>query len=348
MKLYQAYLNAFKDLNDDAWYDFVIEFPLRTLEDKNLKKLLLRFPALKERWKDIESEYLEDSENDLYCLRYYYYSNYKWVQNIPLGEVDLINASINICKYSIRGTLIKHFVGEKVDPSHHLYSGPLTVDEWHDFQNLIEPEVDEFDASNYFDYTVTKELDQLRTVLESFSFESRSLKKYLLNWVYLWKPRMIMRKTPIITQFEYFDPTVYELLLRNPELLTTLDWRIFEELLADILKTFGYEIELTKKTKDGGIDVIAIQRGGDFGLHKYILQAKRYNNAVQVSPVRELLYLHQEQKATKSCLATTSTFTKGAWDLGAQHRWTLELKDKSGLLEWIEKARDFKSKMGLK
>ena len=120
--------------------------------------------------------------------------------------------------------------------------------------------------------------------------------------------------------------------------MDTIDWRIFEEMLADMLKTFGYTIELTKRTKDGGIDVIAIKSDNDFGLHKYILQAKRYSNRVQVSPVRELLFLHDDQRASKSCLATTSTFTKGAWELADKFRWTLELKDKEGILNWIDKV----------
>jgi restriction system protein len=148
---------------------------------------------------------------------------------------------------------------------------------------------------------------------------------------------------PIIKQVDYFDPAVYELIRKNPQLLNTLDWRIFEEMLADILKTFGYSIELTKRTKDGGIDVIAIKADNDFGSHKYILQAKRYSKAIQVSPIRELLFLHSEQRASKCCLATTSTFTTGAKELGEQYRWTLELKDKQGILEWIERADAIKS-----
>lgn len=154
----------------------------------------------------------------------------------------------------------------------------------------------------------------------------------------------IIKITPVIKQVDYFDPAVYELIKKNPELLKTMDWRVFEEMLADILKTFGYAIELTKRTKDGGIDVIAIKGDTDFGMHKYILQAKRYTKAVQVSPVRELMYLHSDQKASKSCLATTSTFTKGAWQEAEKHKWTLDLKEREGILKWVDRAIEIKQK----
>lgn len=132
---------------------------------------------------------------------------------------------------------------------------------------------------------------------------------------------------------------LYKELLINPELLKTLNWRVFEKLLADILESFNYEIELMQGTKDGGIDIIAFKNHGVFGGEKYLLQAKRYEkNKVQVDPVRNLLFIHNDQKATKSCLATTSFFTKGAVDLANQYKWQMELKDFNDMKRWIEKA----------
>lgn len=97
----------------------------------------------------------------------------------------------------------------------------------------------------------------------------------------------------------------------------------------------GYEIELKRGTKDGGVDLFAIQASGIFGKQRYLLQAKRWSHAVGVELVRELLFLHSHHRVTKSCLATTSRFTKGAWELLDDYRWQLELKDYEALQEWV-------------
>jgi HJR/Mrr/RecB family endonuclease len=38
-----------------------------------------------------------------------------------------------------------------------------------------------------------------------------------------------------------------------------LNRRLFEEFVAELFHEFGYEVELTKRTRDGGRDVIAIR-----------------------------------------------------------------------------------------
>lgn len=146
---------------------------------------------------------------------------------------------------------------------------------------------------------------------------------------------------------DYVDVSLYKLLLNNPELIKTLDWRVFEMLLADILNTIGYEIELKTGTKDGGIDLIAIKKKSDFGQLRYLIQAKRWKNIVGVEPVRSLLFVHNNYRATKSCLATTSNFTSGAWSLANEYKYQIELKDFNGLRQWLEYAATIKLKTGI-
>ena len=117
-----------------------------------------------------------------------------------------------------------------------------------------------------------------------------------------------------------------------------MNWRAFERLLADILESFGFEVELQRGTKDGGVDIFAIERSHPLGTQRYLLQAKKWTNAVGVEPVRQLAFLHTHYKATKSCLATTATFTRGAWELAHQYKWQIELKDYDGLVQWVRAA----------
>lgn len=142
---------------------------------------------------------------------------------------------------------------------------------------------------------------------------------------------------PIIT-LDLVSPELITAISQTPELLHALDWRTFERLLARVLEVLGYEIELQQGTKDGGVDIFALCRKEAFGHHRYLLQAKRWKDAVGVEPARELLFLHDYHKVTKSCLATTSKFTRGAWDLAREYRWQLELRDFDRLQEWISLA----------
>jgi CRISPR/Cas system Type II protein with McrA/HNH and RuvC-like nuclease domain len=48
-------------------------------------------------------------------------------------------------------------------------------------------------------------------------------------------------------------------LARHPHLMRNLDPRKFEELVAELLRDKGYEVELTPRTRDGGLDIIAIK-----------------------------------------------------------------------------------------
>lgn len=143
---------------------------------------------------------------------------------------------------------------------------------------------------------------------------------------------------PSIITLNLVSPELIKAIAAHPDLMKTLHWRNFERLLARVLEDFGYQIELLRGTKDGGVDIFALRGNREFGDHKYLLQAKRWSNSVGVEAVRELLFLHEYHRVSKSCLATTSRFTSGAWELANQYAWQLELKDFEGLKKWIYAA----------
>ena len=77
-----------------------------------------------------------------------------------------------------------------------------------------------------------------------------------------------------LIRIDVMDVALYHALAKHPQLLRALHWREFEKLLADILYRLGYEIELQRGTKDGGIDLFAIKRSGVMGPERYILAGK--------------------------------------------------------------------------
>lgn len=99
--------------------------------------------------------------------------------------------------------------------------------------------------------------------------------------------------------------------------LATMPWEDFEyfvrELFDKIFNANGGEVKITQASHDGGVDAIAFDddpiRGG-----KFVIQAKRYNNVVPVSAVRDLYGTMIHEGATKGILVTTSSYGKEAYD----------------------------------
>jgi len=99
--------------------------------------------------------------------------------------------------------------------------------------------------------------------------------------------------------------------LNSIDNLAEMPWEDFEhlvrELFAKIFTKEGAEVRVTQASRDGGVDAIAFDpdpiRGG-----KYVIQAKRFNNVVPVSAVRDLYGTMINEGAVKGILVTTSYF----------------------------------------
>lgn len=139
--------------------------------------------------------------------------------------------------------------------------------------------------------------------------------------------------------FEGVDRKIVEGFLQKPESLHSTDPRFFEDLIANVFASFGYDVQLTKRTRDGGRDIVAI--GSPDSIHvKYLIECKRYKRErkVSVEQVRQLFGVQQSERATKAILATTSGFTKPARRFAAQHVWELQLIDFGELITLMRRS----------
>lgn len=118
--------------------------------------------------------------------------------------------------------------------------------------------------------------------------------------------------------------------------LDELSWREFEKLMADLLETEGYEVELMRGTKDDGVDIVAKKKVGSVGLIKSVWQAKknRIDRKVGLSVVRELADTRRELGASKGVIVTTSYLTRGALDRIERDRYILGKMDRDDLSSW--------------
>lgn len=120
--------------------------------------------------------------------------------------------------------------------------------------------------------------------------------------------------------------------------LAAMDWEDFESLVAQLFEwefaDQGNEIKVTQASRDKGIDAIMFDpdpiKGG-----KYVLQAKRYTNVVDVSAVRDLYGTMLDEGANKGIIITTSSYGKDAYDFAKDK--PLSLVDGRNLLALLKK-----------
>ena len=122
----------------------------------------------------------------------------------------------------------------------------------------------------------------------------------------------------------------------TPRLVYDLSPRRFEELVAELYRRRGFEVQLTPSTGDEGVDVYAI-RHDELGTSLTVVQCKRYSAAkkIGVGLVRELQGTILNTGASAGVLLTTSFFTKGARRLEERFKYQLALHDYDSLQELL-------------
>ncbi|MEO0480638.1 MAG: restriction endonuclease [Planctomycetota bacterium] len=127
-----------------------------------------------------------------------------------------------------------------------------------------------------------------------------------------------------------------EHLKRHPEQMYQLRPRLFEELVGEVLASYGWEVHITPARRDGGYDLFCVSKD-DAGVRtSWIIECKRYreDRPVGVEVARALYGVKGDLRVANAMLATTSRFTKGVHDFKAS-RHDFDLKDYEGILEWI-------------
>jgi len=128
------------------------------------------------------------------------------------------------------------------------------------------------------------------------------------------------------------------------EQLLNISPREFEELVAAIFEAEGYDVSLTKATRDGGVDVFA-ERVNQLDLpDQWVIECKRYNpeNPVGVDVVRQLSGVKYVLNSRNAVIVTTSRFTKDASKFAEKSG--VDLVDRNKLLQWLKKYSPAKEK----
>lgn len=122
----------------------------------------------------------------------------------------------------------------------------------------------------------------------------------------------------------------------DPKFIFNIPSYKFEHLVAELLEKEGFSVKITKKTHDGGKDIL-IAHNNILGNFLFYVECKQYSlaNHIGVKLVRELYGTIAADRATAGLLVTTSYFSKAARDFVENVQNQLSLKDYLDLQNWI-------------
>jgi hypothetical protein len=108
--------------------------------------------------------------------------------------------------------------------------------------------------------------------------------------------------------------------------LAAMDWQDFEHLIRELLaKEYAdknAEVKITRASRDRGVDAVIFNSDPLHG-GKFVVQAKRYSNTVDVAAVRELYGTVLNEGANRGILVTTSHFGRDAYEWATNKPLTL-------------------------
>ncbi len=117
----------------------------------------------------------------------------------------------------------------------------------------------------------------------------------------------------------------------KPEILQTITSRQFEEMVCELFERNGYNVQLTRQTRDGGKDLIILNNSmlGDLMIYA---ECKKYSqkHPVNVGLVRELYGTIEADRATAGIMVTTSYFSKDA------QRFQEKIKSRMNFIDYSE------------
>lgn len=128
----------------------------------------------------------------------------------------------------------------------------------------------------------------------------------------------------------------------NNQKLFTLKPADFEDMIAELLKSQQFEVEMTKRTRDGGVDLIAIKNAGEFPV-RFLVECKRFSKKrkVSVDIVRGFRDVVNTHGANMGIIVTSSYFSPDAQkDRQKYSPYLLDFKDHDDVIRWVNQYVD--------
>ncbi len=129
-------------------------------------------------------------------------------------------------------------------------------------------------------------------------------------------------------------------LKKHPSELYNIRPRQFEELIAEILVSYGWEVTLTSSTRDGGVDILGVTKTIEGIQNSVIIDCKKYSKdrRVELHWARAIYGVKQDLRVANAMLVTTSDFEPGVYKYKSE-RYDFDLRNYEGVVEWINEYK---------
>ena len=132
---------------------------------------------------------------------------------------------------------------------------------------------------------------------------------------------------------------IIDAIARDSGRLFSLSWAKFEDLIAYLMDSFGWDIEPLARTKDGGVDIVATRIVQPDIKFRMMVQCKKLakHRKIGVEVVKNVWATKWQGGFHYAMIATTTTFTKGA--VHSANQWQIELRDHDSIVNWCKVYR---------
>ena len=139
--------------------------------------------------------------------------------------------------------------------------------------------------------------------------------------------------------FDALNSELYEYFATNPSQLYRLHWRDFEKLIAELMESQGFHVELGPGRGDGGVDLTLLQRD-PIGDLLTLVQAKKYraDRPIGLQAVQALHGAKAAGCANDSMFITTSAYRPSARRFAGRHNVQMQLYVSDDVRQWCAEA----------
>ena len=129
---------------------------------------------------------------------------------------------------------------------------------------------------------------------------------------------------------------------KHPKAVRSASWEAFEEIVAEVLASHGYRVELTGRRPGASGDILAI-RSDELGVDsRYLVECKRYSEetSVGLDIVNSVLGAATRAQVDHALLVTTGRFSRAVKAKELELRdLRLHIRDGEAIIEWLRNYR---------
>lgn len=173
-----------------------------------------------------------------------------------------------------------------------------------------------------------KEIEEVNEIIIGEIFNTESQKE-------------ILEKDSAIIVLSPINDKILKYLSEHPEAMYQLSGMEFEDVIAELYNKLGYDVKQTKRTRDGGKDII-IRKPDLLGDFIYYVECKKYaaERHIGLGIVKSLVGTVNTDRVNGGIVATTSFFSRDAKKFVLENnlQYQIKMQDYNDIKNLLNKA----------